>query len=100
MKHYVLIYDFVGDYLERRAALRSAHLDKAWKAQADGGLVLAGALSDPVDTGLLLFRGETPEAAEIFARTDPYVTEGLVRTWRVREWITVVGEDAMTPLRP
>lgn len=31
---------------------------------------------------------------------DPYVTNGLVSKWRVREWTTVVGEDASTPVRP
>ncbi len=100
MKHYLLIYNFVGDYLERRAALRAAHLEKAWAAEEAGALVLAGALTDPVDTGVLLFRGETPEFAESFARTDPYVTNGLVVSWKVREWTTVVGADASTIVRP
>ena len=100
MKHYLLIYNFVGDYLERRAALRSAHLEKAWAAEKAGALVLAGALTDPVDTGVLLFRAETPECAETFARTDPYVTDGLVVSWKVREWTTVVGAEASTIVRP
>lgn len=100
MKHYLLIYNFVGDYVDRRAALRSAHLEKAWAAAGEGHLVLGGALTDPVDTGVLLFKGETPDFAETFARTDPYVTEGLVVSWKVREWTTVVGADALTAVRP
>ncbi len=100
MKHYLLSYAFVDDYAERRGAFRGVHLDLAWQAQARGELILAGALADPMDTGLLLFAGETPEAAEAFARTDPYVVNGLVKSWTVRQWVTVVGDGAATPVRP
>lgn len=44
------------------------------------------------------FRGESSEVAEAFARVDPYVVNGLVTRWRVREWTTVVGEDAAVRL--
>jgi uncharacterized protein YciI len=47
---------------------------------------------------VLLFRGTSPEVAERFAEKDPYVTNGLVKQWRVREWTTVVGRDAEVPL--
>lgn len=99
MKHFVLIYDFVDDYLSRRAEFRADHLAKAWASAGHGDLVMAGALADPTDTGLLLFTGETPAAAEAFARADPYVVNGLVKTWRVREWMTVAGELAANPVR-
>ena len=100
MKHYLLLYSFVDDYLQRRAAFRDAHLSHAWEAQQRGGLVLAGALADPADTGVLLFEGDSPAVAEGFARADPYVANGLVRSWRVREWTTVVGALAQSPLHP
>jgi uncharacterized protein len=95
MKHYLLFYDVVGDYQERRAPLRAAHLEHARRARDRGELVLAGALTDPVDGAVLLFRAPSPEAAEAFASADPYVTNGLVTAWRVREWTTVVGEQAV-----
>ena len=98
--HYLLFYELMDDYLARRAALRSAHLEKAWAASARGELVLAGALADPVDRAVLLFRGDSPAVAEDFARADPYVTNGLVRSWSVRPWTTVAGEAATTPVRP
>jgi uncharacterized protein YciI len=100
LKHYLLFYDVGEDYVEKRAAFRSAHLEKAWGAHARGELVLGGALASPVDGAVLLFKGETPEVAEAFARTDPYVVNGLVVRWRVREWSTVVGEAAASPVRP
>jgi uncharacterized protein YciI len=100
MKHFLLFYDVAPDYLARRAEFREAHLAKAWAAHARGELVLGGALADPVDGALLLFAGESREVAESFARRDPYVLNGLVTRWRVREWTTVAGDGAAAPLRP
>jgi hypothetical protein len=100
LRHYFLFYEVGGDYVEKRAAFRSLHLQKAWQAHERGELVLGGALADPVDGAVLLFRGESPEVAEAFARTDPYVVNGLVAGWRVREWTTVVGDGAANPIRP
>jgi uncharacterized protein len=100
VKHFLLIYEFGSDYLERRVAFREAHLQKAWAASDRGDLLLAGALVEPPDGAVLWFQGESKEAAEDFARTDPYVLNGLVRHWHVREWATVVGDGALTPVRP
>lgn len=97
--HFLLIYDLAPDYLERRGALREAHLALAWAAHERGELVLGGALGEPVDRALLLFQGDSPEAAARFAEADPYVRQGLVRAWQVRPWTTVVGAGAATPVR-
>ena len=98
--HYLLFYEVGEDFLARRSELRSAHLEKAWAASERGELVLGGALANPVDGAVLLFRGDSPAVAESFAKADPYVTRGLVRKWRVREWMTVAGATATTPVRP
>ena len=98
--HYLLCYDLVPDYLERRDQFRSAHLKLAWAAQERGELVLAGALADPADSAILMFKGDSPAAAERFAAADPYVANGLVARYRVRPWATVVGADAARPVRP
>ena len=96
--HYLLIYDLVPDYLERRAPLRAEHLALARQAHARGELVLGGALADPADGAFLLFRGESPAAAEAFTAADPYVRHGLVTRWRVRPWATVIGDAAEVQL--
>ena len=96
--HYLLIYDVVADYAERRTPFRAAHLARARESVARGELVLGGALANPADGAVLLFRGDSPAAAEAFAQSDPYVLNGLVTTWRVREWTTVVGPDAQVSL--
>ncbi|HJT00184.1 MAG TPA: YciI-like protein [Terriglobales bacterium] len=98
--HYLLFYEVAEDYVARRAEFRAAHLEKAWEASARGELVLGGALANPVDGAVLLFKGDSSEVAEKFAQADPYVTSGAVKRWYVREWATVAGEDAAKPIRP
>lgn len=100
MAHYLLTYHVAADYLERRAQYRAEHLALAWMSAGRGELVLGGALEDPVDTACLLFDSDSPEVAEAFAKSDPYVREGLVERWSVRRWNTVVGELAAAPVRP
>ncbi|MEX2466019.1 MAG: YciI-like protein [Gemmatimonadota bacterium] len=100
MKHYILFYEVVSDHAERRAPHRALHLRRAWEAQERGELVLAGALKDGPVGAALLFRGDSPRVAEAFAEADPYVTEGLVTRWTVSEWVTVVGDQAASPVRP
>lgn len=97
--HYLLFYDTSPDYLERRGEFRSEHLALAWKAHENGDLILGGALQDPADRAVLLFKGDSPKAAEEFAKNDPYVKNGLVTKWEVRPWITVAGDDAVNPVR-
>ena len=99
MKHFLLFYEGAPDYLERRPQFRGDHLKHAWAAVERGDLVLGGALADPVDGAVLLFQGEGHAVAEDFARADPYVLNGLVARWHVREWTTVVGELAANPVR-
>jgi uncharacterized protein YciI len=98
VRHYLLFYDVTPDYLQRRAQYRGQHIELARASQARGELVLAGALAEPVDGAVLLFRAETDEVARRFAEADPYVVNGLVSSWRVREWITVVGDGACQPI--
>ena len=95
--HFLLFYDVVDDYVDRRAPFRAQHLSLIQKAHDCGELVMAGALADPADGAVLVFRGPSPEPAESFAKADPYVLNGLVKRWRVRPWNTVVGDGATPP---
>lgn len=97
--HYLLMYELAADYLERRGDYRTEHLKMAWDAQERGEIVVAGALSDPADMAVLMFQAESPDVVERFARADPYVIHGLVTGYRIRQWNTVVGEGASTPVR-
>ena len=90
MKYYALIYEVVDRFAERRAPFRAEHLELLREAHASGTLVLAGALGDPPDGALLVFKTSSPEVAEDFARKDPYVVSGVVTSWSVRTWNVVV----------
>jgi uncharacterized protein len=46
---------------------------------------------------VLVFRGPSSQPAESFAYADPYVRNGLVKSWRVRKWNTVIGDGATFP---
>jgi len=98
--HYLLFYEVGDDYLARRGEFRKQHLTMAWGASERGELVLGGAMANPVDMTMLIFKGEGPEVAESFAKSDPYVLNGLVKRWYVREWNTVAGEGCANPIRP
>ena len=98
--HYLLFYEVGDDYLARRAEFRNIHLKLGWEAVERGELVLGGALANPADGAVLLFKGDSLQVAEGFATADPYVANGLVKRWSVREWTTVVGELSANPKRP
>lgn len=93
MPYYVLFYTVVDDFLSRRPPYRDAHLRLAREAHRRGELLLAGALSDPPDRAILVFRVPERTIVEEFARTDPYVIQGLVSHWEVRPWTVVIGQD-------
>ena len=86
-----LQYDLVDDYLDRRGEYRDVHLGLARAARERGELALAGAFTDPADRALLVWSTEDRSVVEAFAEPDPYVRNGLVTRWTVREWNVVVG---------
>lgn len=91
--HWLLLYDYVDDILERRAPHRDAHLALARRAHDEGTLVLAGALGDPVDGAAFVFAADDRAVVERFVGEDPYVAGGLVPSWTIRPWNVVVGTD-------
>ncbi len=91
MPYFALVYELVDDYLSRRAGFRQEHLGLAAAAHERGEIVMAGALADPPDRALLIFRAADRTAAESFARKDPYVLNGLVKRWKIRPWTVVIG---------
>jgi uncharacterized protein YciI len=89
--YYILFYKTIEDYVERRAPYREAHLKYATAAYERGDLFMAGALAEPADGAILVFKGESPAVAEKFAHDDPYVMNGLITEWHVRPWTVVIG---------
>jgi uncharacterized protein len=93
MPYYALFYEMVNDFVSRRAPFRDEHLRLARESRARGELVLAGALADAPAGALLVFNTPDASAAESFAHGDPYVTNGVVKHWKLRPWTVVVGND-------
>ena len=89
--YYLLIYKTVDNYVERRAPYRDEHLAYSNAAHARGELFMGGALADPPDTAILVFRTSDASVVEGFARNDPYVKAGLIASWSVRPWTVVIG---------
>ncbi|MEM6630880.1 MAG: YciI-like protein [Bacteroidota bacterium] len=87
--YYILFYKTVENYVEKRAPYRTNHLAHAQEAYDRGEIVMAGALDEPADSAILIFRDDA--AARSFAENDPYVQNGLITSWEVRPWKVVVG---------
>jgi len=85
--HHILFYDYVEDILERRGPYRDAHLAALRAGKEDGRISLAGPLGDPPTGAAIVFTDA--DAADAFARADPYMTAGLVTDWRVELWTLV-----------
>ena len=95
---HLLLYQYVDDAVEKRQPYRANHLGHARASIDRGELLLGGALANPVDGGVLIFTAGA--AAERFAETDPYVLNGIVTSWTVREWSVVVGSLNVPPVAP
>jgi uncharacterized protein YciI len=89
--YYILFYKTVDNYIEKRAPFREEHLKLATAAHKSGALQMAGALANPADSAVLLFKGDSSAVAEDFAKNDPYVKNGLITEWKVRQWTVVIG---------
>src|SRR6266851_1980101 len=93
MNYYALFYELVDDMITRRVPFREEHLRLARESRERRELVLAGALTEPVDRALLVFHVDDKSKVESFARKDPYVVNGLAKKWEVRPWNVVVGNE-------
>jgi len=97
--HYLLLYEKAADHESREPPFQPAHRAHVFAAIDRGELVLGGPLLEPCDgSNLLLFRTDSADVVESFARNDPFVQHQIVSNWQVRPWQTVVGADAASPL--
>ena len=93
--HLVLTYSYAAPTAAALAALRAPHRE-AHRAYCSAHplLTMGGALQPPPEApapqGLLVFRTSDRAEVEAFAKADPYVKQGVVAAWAVREWTVVV----------
>jgi uncharacterized protein YciI len=95
MPYFALIYHTSPDNLERRAQYRADHLALARDAHGRGELLLGGAFQNPSDTALLVWKCADRTPIEAFVAADPYVKNGLVARYEIRDWKVVIADDPM-----
>ncbi len=88
--HYILFYTTVENYIEKRAPFREEHLALATRYKESGKLIMAGAFANPSDGAALVFNLENEKQVQDFVDNDPYVQNGLITEWVIREWTVVI----------
>lgn len=91
MKTFAVFTHFVENAAEKRAPHREAHLAHLRELHEKGALLMGGALQNPMDSGLLIFRAESAEEIEAALANDSYAKNGIWTKIVVREWSVVVG---------
>jgi uncharacterized protein YciI len=82
---YVLLYESAADVLATAPAHLAAHSARGQAFHDRGALLAYGPFGNPQQEGsMAIFTSR--EAAEKFAREDPFVLNGVVGGWQVREW--------------
>lgn len=92
MPKYVLLYESADDVASRAPAVFPAHQEWYGRFAADGTLLMIGTFGDPQAEGAMAIF-TTREAAEAFVAGDPFVAEGVVARWQIREWDEVLAGE-------
>ena len=82
---YVLFYESADDVLAKAPAHFPAHRARLDDFHARGLLLMVGTFANPQEEGSMAIFA-TREAAEEFVKDDPFVLNGVVRDWYIREW--------------
>ncbi len=94
--YYVAIFNTSFHSIEevrtKFAEAMAMHIGRSREFQKSGKLLMAGAFRNahggPIDTmGVLISR----EAAEEYAQGDPFVLNGMVTKWEIREWNNILA---------
>jgi uncharacterized protein YciI len=82
---YVLLYESADDLMSKAPAHMPAHSARGQEFHERGSLIAYGPFGNPQEEGsMAIFTSR--EAAQEFAEGDPFVVNGVVRDWQIREW--------------
>jgi uncharacterized protein len=81
---YVLQYQAADDVREKAPAHFQAHCAHWDRYRKEGTLLMVGPFADPDRGAMGIFT--TREAAHEFAEEDPFVVNGVVKSWTILEW--------------
>lgn len=82
---YVLYYQSSPDVLKKAPLHFAAHRERWAEFAKAGTLLMVGPFADPTQGAMGIFT--TRQAAEEFAKGDPFVLHGVVSDWVIREWM-------------
>lgn len=88
-KYYLLTYNYVPDMLKKRTPHRDTHIAYAIAFESKG-LLLGGALQNPIDSGILLFYSDE-STVRAYAENDPYFKNNLITSYSIREIMLAFG---------
>jgi uncharacterized protein YciI len=81
---YALLYETAEDGLAKAPSHVGGHSACLVEFRRRGTLLMGGVFSNPQEGALIIFT--TRAAAEEFLQRDPFVSNGVVRAWRIHEW--------------
>jgi uncharacterized protein YciI len=88
---YVMFYESADDVASKAPPHFPAHVERLHDFHARGTLLMVGTFANPQEEGsMAIFT--TREAAEEFIKDDPFVLNGVVRSWIIREWNEIFAD--------
>jgi uncharacterized protein YciI len=84
---YVLFCEGASD-MDKARQLFPLHRANWKEFQDKGQLLMIGPFTDPRQGAMGVF--STREAAEKFVSLDPFVVQGVVKKWELREWLEAI----------
>ncbi len=96
MSKFVVLYESAPNVATNAPPHMAAHVARWKQFQERGELLMIGTFSNPQDEGSMgIFT--TREAAEAFVKDDPFVLNGVVQAYTIREWREVLWPDNALP---
>jgi uncharacterized protein YciI len=85
----VMFYEVAPDGLPKARIHYEAHRARLNDFHGRGSLLMAGPFANPAEGAMGVFTSR--EAAEEFIQGDPFVINGVVAKWSLREWNEVLA---------
>ncbi len=82
---YVVLYESADDVISKAPLHFPAHKARLDEFHARGDLLLVGTFGDPQNEGSMAIFA-TRQGAEEFVSGDPFVLNGVVARYEIREW--------------
>jgi uncharacterized protein YciI len=89
---YVVLYESADDVAGRAPAHFPAHKARLDDFHRRGDILMVGTFADPQAQGSMAIF-PTRKAAESFVAGDPFVLNGVVKSYEIREWREILTPD-------